>query len=137
MSLGRYYPAPKSPSEPRFKSGRCPAYLGFLRGQPCCVTGVRAGELIEVPFPNGKTGKVRAVIEASHLKTRGSSGPDLYNAVPMELSQHKAWHREGRKSFPAKRGLDLQALATEHTEWFLRLHPEYDPSAPPTGGARE
>lgn len=127
MIRRRYYPTPPGAPTERRTEGVCPAFITWLGQQPCCVSGVRAGDLIEVPFPNGKTGKVRAVIQASHLKTRGAFGPDLYNAVPMELSQHRAWHKEGRKSFPAKRGLDMQAIADEHTERFLKVHPEYRP----------
>lgn len=124
--IRRYYQKPpEKATERRPASDTCPAYIAWLHSQPCCATGVRAGEMLTVPGTNGKPWKVRAVIEAAHLKSRGTFGPDLYNAVPLELSQHRLLHKEGRKSYPAKRGLDLQAIAEEHTKRFLKLHPQY------------
>lgn len=124
MGFRRYYPTPAGKAEPRFTAGRNPAFLAWLRTLPCCVSGVAPGSLVEVPFPHGATGKVLAIIEACHIRTRGAGGPDVGNTVPMEFSQHRAQHKRGIKTFQRERGIDLQAVADELAVRWRALHPE-------------
>lgn len=123
MSFTPYYrKPPKGKPQPRFKAGRDPAFLAWLRNQPCCISGVRSGEWITVPFPDGSTAKVPARIEAAHVKTRGSGGVDRGNAVPLELSQHRALHRIGIKTWQRERKVDLHELAKKYAADYERTH---------------
>lgn len=123
MSLRRYYTEPKKLAKPkRYAELRDEPFLAWIRQQPCCVSGVRTGEWIEVPFPSGRTGKVPARIEAAHVKTRSTGGPDRGNVVPMELSKHRESHRIGIKSFARKHGIDLRELAAHYATEYERTH---------------
>lgn len=122
MSLRSYYPKPQKAGGSRFPDRRDPQFLAWIRQQRCCVSGVRSGELIEVPFAGGTTGKVRAIIEAAHVKSRGSGGDDRGNTVPMELSVHRSIHSIGHKTFQRRHGIDLAELAAKYAADFERTH---------------
>jgi len=121
--MRRYYAEPKKPTKPkRFAALRDEDYLRFIRQQPCCVSGVRSGEWIEVPFSGGRTAKVPARIEAAHVKARSTAGTDRGNVVPLELSKHREQHRTGIKTFQKKHGVDLRELAEKYLAEYERKH---------------
>ncbi len=125
MSFRPYYPKPQGKAESRFPPTDATRISCALSGSSlCCVSGVRAGELIEVPFPGGKTGTVRAIIEAAHVRSRAAAGDDLGNTVPLEMSKHREQHRMGIKSFARKYEIDLSDTAAELAERWRRMHPE-------------
>lgn len=118
-----YYKEPKPPKKPkRFARLRDEAYLSWIRQQPCCISGVRSGEWIEVPFPSGRIGKVPARIEACHVKARSTAGSDRGNVVPMELSVHRSQHQMGMKSFQRKHNVDLKELALDYQRRYESSH---------------
>lgn len=66
-----------------------------------------------------------AVIDPAHVRARGAGGCDLYNALSLAHHLHEEQHHIGLKSFEAKYGVDLLAIAHRQTEEFLELYPEY------------
>ena len=128
MLRRRFYPEPPSRKpEPRFKQGRDQDFLSWLRRQPCCISGVSSGDLITVTFPSGRTARMLAIIEASHVRSRGAGGEDKGNTVPMELSEHRRIHRIGIKTYQREKGIDLKAMALRYAE-------RYDAERGPTEG---
>jgi hypothetical protein len=89
----------------RFPKRRCQPYLDWLWDQPCQVSGLRD-------------------VEPAHIKTRGSGGYDLYNALSLSWLLHR--EQEGRtKEFEQKYRVNLKELARKQTEEFLELYPQY------------
>ena len=71
-------PAPKPVVEPRE-----PAYLAWVRTQPCCVSGARAPS--HAHHQHGEKGTGKAM---------GRKAPDS-TAVPLSRVMHDAWHTRG------------------------------------------
>lgn len=69
--------------KPRRKEDR--KLLAMIRSMPCCICGAREG------------------IDASHIKTRGSGGPDeAFNVVPHCRYHHCEWGQIGIQRFCKK-----------------------------------
>jgi hypothetical protein len=77
----------------RFPHNVDEAYRDYIRGLPCCVSGL---------YP----------VDPAHVKSRGSGGADLGNMVPLVHHLHRELdHQIGRREFEAKYGVDLAAIA--------------------------
>lgn len=74
------------PKKPPVKD---PAYLDFIRSQPCYICEMR-GE--KQWFEKS---------EAHHTKTKGAGGGDD-TAIPLCLMHHRERHDQGRKTFAIK-----------------------------------
>lgn len=120
--IRRYYKSPPKAPKARFPELVDEAYRAWIRCQPCAVTGIRAGELIVVPFPGGKTGKVSAIIEAAHVKSRGAGGADHGGLIPLELHQHDLWHK-GHKTYQRETGVDAVELARQYWKRYQKERP--------------
>lgn len=73
--------------------------LRWIRTLPCVLCG---------GFNNsGKN-------EASHIKTRGSGGEDLYNVLPMNSDCHRFFETRSHETKEK-----FKPLAKIYTEWFL------------------
>lgn len=83
--------------KPRFKRGRDPEYLAWIRTLPCVICGNFA--------------------EADHVRTRGAGGTDR-QAVPLCHTHHMERHTIGIKTFQAKYGVDLM----EHAHWYSEYY---------------
>lgn len=102
------------PKKRRFSKLRDPEYVAWIRTLPCTNAGraeyydawVAAGR----PADNSDD---RRIIEAAHVRSRGAGGADVGNTVPLCRICHREQHRIGIKSFEAKYGVDLKALALE------------------------
>jgi hypothetical protein len=103
-------------TKPRRRAGACRPYLDWLKLQPCCITGMRSDA-------SGYG------VDPAHIKTRGSGGDDLYNAVPLIRRLHDIQHQMGWPEFEKWYGIGAKALAQEYTEEFLTLYPQYRESA--------
>ena len=91
----------------RFPKGVDEAYRAWIREQPCCVplcveTVIRRA----VGTWHGS--------EAAHVRSRGAGGADDGNLLPLCHTHHCEQHRIGIKSFAAKHGVDLRALAADY-----------------------
>lgn len=75
----------------RFQRSADPAYLTWLHTLPCCVSG-------EWP------------VEAHHVRSKGAGGTDR-EAVPLAPRLHREGHRTGWRTFQAKYGVNLPAIA--------------------------
>lgn len=73
--------------KPRFKNGKDPVYLQWIRGMRCEV-GLR-----DKPC----SGRV----EAAHLISRGAGGADYGNVLPLCTRHHQRQHAMGIQSFAA------------------------------------
>lgn len=88
----------KRKGKPRFKAGRNEAFRGWVRRHPCAI---------DVDFLC-----MVSASECAHVRTRGSGGQDLGNCVPLCSKHHAEQHRIGIKSFEAKYGVNLVAIAS-------------------------
>lgn len=84
---------------PKVERVHDPEYLKYLRSLPCAVC-TALGE------------KQTSRSEAHHVKSRGAFGGDD-TAVSCCTRHHKAWHLMGRRSFKARFGVDLLAVAKQ------------------------
>ena len=91
-SLRRKTPL-RTKGKPRFKKGRDPKFLAWLRTLPCLL----------------KTWPPHDVTEAAHVRTRSAGGPDLGNTVPLCRFHHGSQHRMWIKSFQWFYEVDLKA----------------------------
>lgn len=100
----------------RFPERREPEYLEWLRGQWCMFT--------EHPLHRGENvcghWWSRTEAEVMHITSRGAGGTDTDNAVPACHKLHMESHHIGIKSFAAKYGVNLKALARRYTARWLR-----------------
>ena len=106
----------------RFKKNADPAYLAWIRTQPCAAwTMARlGGPLCPIRFQfRYCTGRV----EAAHVKSRGAGGGDFGNVLPICAGEHARQHNIGIASWAASYGLTLddlhtlaQSYATRYTE---------------------
>jgi hypothetical protein len=80
---------------------RDPAHLAWLRTQPCCVPTC-----------------TNMNIQAHHVRSAANSGTGLRppdsSAVAMCRVHHHEGHSTGWRTFEAKYGIDLAALAREY-----------------------
>jgi len=62
----------------------------FIRKQPCAVTGARTGEWIrrESWMPETLPVGWRATVVCAHIKSRGASGKDQGNMIPLDSRLH-------------------------------------------------
>lgn len=126
-------PRKADPSKRRFAKRRCRPFLGWLKTEPCCVTGKRTGEMGYHISPGGSEWGVIVHVDPAHVKPRSLGGDDLWNALP--LARHLHNEQEGHtKTFEKKYGVNLLAIAAEYTARFLALHPEF---AGPAGGPHD
>ena len=96
------------PREPytRTPRDRDPAYLAWIRTQPCATPDCRAG-----------------FVEAAHTGDRalGRKANDR-NCIPLCLFHHQtgpqSYHRLGRRRFEAVHKLDINALVRELNAWY-------------------
>lgn len=99
----------------RFPKRRDPAFIAWIKMQPCTVTRVLTGWYI---IGSGQLTEI-ARIEAAHLKTRGSGGYDRGNVVPLHWRLHR--EQEGRTAaFEKRYRVDLKVEA----ERLARLYEE-------------
>jgi hypothetical protein len=93
----------KAKGKPRFKRGRDPKFLAWIREQPC-------------PFgPAEQT----TPTEAAHVKSRGAGGADMGNTLPMCRIHHRLQHTVGVRSFEVLLNVDLKNLAAEYARRYL------------------
>jgi hypothetical protein len=94
---------PTTEVEPRFKVSRerSAPHLAWLRKLPCCVPGCR-----------------QAPVEAHHVRKGAGVGlkPDDSACVPLCGGHHHQGHWGGWRTWEAKHGLDLGALAGRYAE---------------------
>lgn len=83
--------------QPRFKQGRDPDYLAWIRTQPCwCVKrGLWDGER------HINHHACSHDVEPAHIKSRGAGGPDRGNVLPLCRSTHGYQHNVGLKTWAA------------------------------------
>ena len=98
----------KRRGRPRFKGGRDPRFLKWVRlTQDCLICGGMA--------------------EPAHIKSRGAGGKDLGNVLALCRKHHDEQHHQGIETWTARYGLDLQeaadALATKYLK-TLRIAPD-------------
>lgn len=76
---------------PKQITPRSEAYLEFIRGRPCVITG-------------------RSGVHAHHVKIYGSGGmslkPSDYLCVPLCHEEHSALHQMGEKTYWARQQID-------------------------------
>lgn len=92
-------PRLKTKSDKADKGKRSPAHRAWIRGHRCCVPGC-----LEVP------------IECAHVRRSSNSGTGIKPSDAFTVSLCKEHHAEshrGEKTFEAKHGLNLMALAAE------------------------
>ncbi len=94
------------PAQPPPAPEREPAYLAFIRQQPCAVPGCRAG-----------------FIQAAHTGGRGlSQKADDRRAIPLCHFHHqtapKAYHKS-RRQFEIHYHVDVEALIRELQDWYM------------------
>jgi hypothetical protein len=94
----------KAKGKPRYKkSGVVDRDLReWIKTLPC-VIGVKLGT-----FRHCSRGR-----DPHHVKSRGSSGPDHGNLVPLCRTHHDEHDYMGCESFPAFYGVDLKAIAQD------------------------
>ena len=102
----------------RFPKRRDPAYLDWIREQPCVVSDMRSGQ-----SNAGERGLIQTWVVAAHHPSVGAGGTD-YDALPLDTRLHDEQHRIGIKSFCAEYNLDWPALTAAHRERYLAEHPE-------------
>ena len=83
-------------SKRRFANLRDEAYQGWIRQQPCVISGCLYN---------------RDEIHAAHVKARGAGGVDRGNLVPLCARHHRFQHDTGMRSFQAFYHIDLAAVA--------------------------
>lgn len=94
--------------QPKTKPARCPAYLAFIRGQKCCLTG-HVGE-----------------IEAHHEPEKGNGGtatkPCDSRTVPVYWKLHRKMETPGnsRASVWAEYGKEPEAVIKSMRELWIR-----------------
>lgn len=103
----------KAKGKSRFPKRRNPEYLAWIRTLPCCVWHVRTGDRVPIVIGDSIPETWVARIEAAHVKSRGAGGWDVGNTVPLDMLLHTEQHRIGIKSFEAKYGVDLSAIAQQ------------------------
>jgi hypothetical protein len=99
---------PKAKGRSRFPKRRNPAYIAWIRMQPCTVqdwfdkftqTNHRC-----ISHPD------RRWIEPAHIKTQGSGGDDVGNVIPLCPAAHD--QQEGKNvQFERRYGIDLKTTA--------------------------
>jgi Putative HNHc nuclease len=102
----RKRPVKAKRATPRRAKNRCPGFLVYLRRRRMCRVGL------------GRVWGCYGPVEAAHVHARRNGG-DVSNAVPLCRYHHAEQHRIGVKSFAAKYGLDLEALARRYWEDYL------------------
>ena len=90
-------------SKRRFANLRDEAYQGWIRQQPCAISGRKWFD----EYPAVCDGAV----QCAHLKARGAGGADRDNCLPLCAKHHYQQHEMGIKSFQEAFGLDLAAVA--------------------------
>ena len=78
---------------------RDPKHLTFVRSCGCCVPGCRS----------------RTAVHAHHVRTSKNSGmgmkPSDRETVPLCAEHHQELHTKGNRTFEARHGIDLAAIA--------------------------
>lgn len=105
---------------PRFKNRRDPAFIRWVRRQPCIITGLRTGSI----WKDTRSRRRIARIHPCHIESRGAGGYDRGNVVSMQAWLHREQHRIGILTFQAKYGIDLKARAVELAQRYEMEHPE-------------
>ena len=85
-------PCPKQPPN------KDPAYLSWVRKQPCVITG-------------------KTPCEAHHFKSRGSGGGD-YTALPLITEEHVRCHMVGAKTFWLD--YDIKQIIIDHLTRYIK-----------------
>lgn len=101
----------------RFPERREPAYIAWLHGEKCVVTGLVAGFNRNVTQGEYWYANLFVLIVAAHNPSKGAGGWDK-DALPLDDTLHKEQHRIGIKAFCAKYGIDWPKLAAEHYARF-------------------
>jgi len=102
-----------------FKSGRDPAFLAWIRKQPCVILH-RYGHVIKRGAFWYVAHFCASRIQACHLTSRGAGGSDRGgNVVSMCAILHDQQHTQGLESFQKNWAVDLRAEA-------LRLQALYE-----------
>lgn len=88
------------------------AYVAWIRAQPCAVSG--------------QSGGAGDPIVAAHVRSRGAGG-DWTSVIPLRQSLHDESHRIGVRSFEARHGVRLDALAAGiQARWIEHAGPDRD-----------
>ena len=83
-----------------------PAYLRFIRRQPCILTGTASEASHIVPEGQGKMG----------------SKVSDYRTVPMSPKLHREYHRIGRRKFEEKYNVNLDLEQLRFLEMYLSAY---------------
>jgi co-chaperonin GroES (HSP10) len=93
----------------RFPKRRDPAYLAWIRLQPCCICGQDA--------------------EPHHVVSQGAGGDDVGNVLPLCRHHHQDFHNWGIWGFEARWKVDCKAMAIEYAVLYATECPESGPRA--------
>lgn len=96
----------------------------FIKRQRCIATGVRTGDWVIakdwMPGTLKSLCPYKALIVPAHIKSRGSSGPDVANMVPLEFQLHNLLGTKGEGWLvKACRLMPLKEVAADFEERFL------------------
>ena len=97
--------------------GYDPDYLGWIRKQPCIITGKRTGELHLDQYQQPQPTRV----EAAHMVAGKTKGTDM-TALPVHWWYHttgpESQHKMGIKSWAKHHNLDIPALIAAHRKRY-------------------
>ena len=108
----------KARGRSRFPKRRDPAYLAWIREEPCVLAGWRHPLAPEdwgsqwYHVCNGKT-------VPAHVKSRGAGAYDLGDVIPLCSGAHNVQHSIGIKSWQATWKIDAAKLAVEYARRYL------------------
>jgi len=100
---------------PRFKISGVPDedYKNWIRGQICAV----------IAHSRSPDYRCQLHTEPDHVRTRGASGADRQNLVPLCVYHHRQRHDIGIRTFEARHGINLVELALEYdARYTLKGH---------------
>jgi hypothetical protein len=91
----------------RMAHRRVPAFLAWIRAEPCCMAG-HALHVCDGP------------VDPCHVRTKGAGHPDLFDVVPgCRYGFHEPTEGGRRLAWEARFGLSLVALAHSYTRRWI------------------
>ncbi len=87
----------KAKGKPRFKQGRDPNFLAWIRQLDCARANVVC---------------VGEPVQAAHVKSRGAGGGDIGNVIPLCRTHHQWQHQDGVGDFSQMQWGDREAMKT-------------------------
>lgn len=99
---------PKAEGRERFASKRDDVLRAFVRRQSCLLAAV------------GPENGCRGLVEAAHVKAKGTGAGDWENLVSLCGAHHRELHYIGRRSFEYRHQVKLGALARKTAAAYLK-----------------